>query len=189
MDEVDLYLRKSKITRVREKALTFRAQEDRGRRWAASEGLRVRHVWRDNLSAWSDVKRPEFDKAFAALEAGQVPALWCWAMDRWSRKGAFSLAGVLEPADGEPRRIVFDYEHLDSSDPQDRSRIIQEADRAREFSERLSTRVRPCQRPQACPRCPYGSRSPSAPGRDSPLNDPGPGRPVMGWPGPFAVFR
>ncbi|MFF2629280.1 recombinase family protein [Kitasatospora griseola] len=74
---LDLYLRRSRVDRHEDpRDLTsIQAQEDSGRAWAAREGYRVRHVWIDNLSAWSDIERPEFDKALAAVLAGEVPAL------------------------------------------------------------------------------------------------------------------
>ncbi|WP_185094891.1 recombinase family protein [Streptomyces sp. PanSC19] len=137
MQEIDLYLRKSAITRQRERALTFRAQEERGRRWAADNGYAVRKVWADNLSAYTDTVRPEFDKAIAALANEEVPALWCYACDRFSRKGAGSVIPLLDSG----KRIVFDYERLDSADPRDRRDIINRAEEAREYSALLSHRV------------------------------------------------
>ncbi|MDT0469928.1 recombinase family protein [Streptomyces gibsoniae] len=136
--EIDLYLRKSAITRQRERALTFRAQEQRGRRWADENGYTVRKVWADNLSAYTDTVRPEFDKAIGALLADEVPALWCYAADRFSRKGAGAVIPLLD----EGKRIVFDYERLDSADPRDRRDIINRAEEAREYSSLLSHRVR-----------------------------------------------
>ncbi|MFZ3545517.1 recombinase family protein [Streptomyces sp. 4.24] len=108
---VDLLLRKSKVVREGERALSIRAQEDRGRAWAAEHGYCVRKVWRENLSAWSDVKRPKYDAAMVAVLAGDVPALWVYALDRFSRKGAESVVPILGKA-----RVIFDYERLDSMD-------------------------------------------------------------------------
>ncbi|MGW2709563.1 recombinase family protein [Streptomyces sp. NPDC001356] len=133
-----MYLRKSAITRQRERALTFRAQEERGRRWASENGYTVRKVWADNLSAYTDTTRPEFDKAIGALLADEVPALWCYAADRFSRKGAGSVIPLLDAG----KRIVFDYERLDSADPRDRRDIINRVEEAREYSALLSHRVR-----------------------------------------------
>ncbi|MFJ6466840.1 recombinase family protein [Streptomyces sp. NPDC091387] len=135
--EIDLYLRKSQITRQRDKALTFRAQESRGREWAEEHGYTVRKRWADNLSAYSDTTRPEFDKAIAALAADEVPALWCYALDRFSRRGAGSVLPLLDSG----KRLVFDYERLDSAEPRDRKQIITRAEEAREYSELLSHRV------------------------------------------------
>ncbi|MFF5760754.1 recombinase family protein [Streptomyces longwoodensis] len=136
--QIDLYLRKSAITRQRERALTFRAQEERGRRWANDNGYTVRKVWADNLSAYTDTIRPEFDKAIGALLADEVPALWCYAADRFSRKGAGSVIPLLDAG----KRIVFDYENLDSAEPRDRRDIINRVEEAREYSALLSHRVR-----------------------------------------------
>ncbi|MFE4305979.1 recombinase family protein [Streptomyces sp. NPDC056891] len=137
MQLIDLYLRKSDVTRQRERALTFRAQEARGRKWSAENGYVVRKVWADNLSAYTDTVRPEFDKAIAALTNDEVPALWCYACDRFSRKGAGAVIPLLDSG----KRIVFDYERLDSADPRDRRDIINRAEEAREYSALLSHRV------------------------------------------------
>ncbi|MFF3086380.1 recombinase family protein [Streptomyces nojiriensis] len=133
---VDLLLRKSKVVREGEDALSIRAQEDRGRLWADENGYRVRKVWKENLSAWSDVKRPKYDAAMDAVLAGEVPCLWVYAMDRFSRKGAEAVVPILGKA-----RVIFDYERLDSMDERDRRWIIDRAENAREYSNRLSHNV------------------------------------------------
>ncbi|MER6521682.1 recombinase family protein [Streptomyces sp. NPDC001553] len=138
MEEIDLYLRKSKIVREGVEALTFETQEARGREWAARHEYLVRKVWKDNLSAWTDAKRPDFDRALGALRRRDVPALWCYAVDRFDRKGAGSVIQLLDSG----ARIIFDYERLDSADPRDRERIISDAERAKASSDLLSHRVR-----------------------------------------------
>ncbi|MFF7230588.1 recombinase family protein [Streptomyces sioyaensis] len=135
--EVDLLLRKSKIVREGERALSLRAQEERGRRWAEEEGYRVRKIWKENLSAWSDVQRPKYDAAMDAVLNGEVPALWVYALDRFSRKGAEAVVPILGKA-----RVIFDYERLDSMEDRDRRWIIDRAENAREYSTRLSYNVR-----------------------------------------------
>ncbi|RPE33226.1 recombinase family protein [Kitasatospora cineracea] len=135
--QVDLLLRKSKIVREGERALSIQTQEDMGRGWAAESDHCVRKVWKENLSAWSDVKRPKMDAAIDAVLAGEVRALWCYALDRFSRKGAESVVPILGKA-----RVIFDYERLDSMDERDRRWIIDRAENAREYSQRLSYNVR-----------------------------------------------
>ncbi|MCX4663343.1 recombinase family protein [Streptomyces uncialis] len=135
--QVDLLLRKSKVVREGERALSIRDQETRGRAWAGENGYCVRKVWRENLSAWSDVRRPRYDAAMAAVLAGEVPCLWVFALDRFSRKGAEAVVPILGKA-----RVIFDYERLDSMDERDRRWIIDRAENAREHSQRLSHNVR-----------------------------------------------
>ncbi|MGW0628820.1 recombinase family protein [Streptomyces sp. NPDC002758] len=134
---VDLLVRKSKVVREGEHALSLRAQEERGRRWAEENGYSVRKVWKENLSAYSDIERPKYDAAMSAVLSGEVPALWCYALDRFSRKGIEAITPILGKA-----RIIFDYEQLDSSNERDRRWIIQRAEDAREYSQRLSYNVR-----------------------------------------------
>ncbi len=134
--EVDLLLRKSKVVREGD-PLSLRAQETRGRKWATQNGYQVRKVWRENLSAYTDVRRPQYDAAMAAVLSGDVPCLWVYALDRFSRRGAEAVVPILGKA-----RIVFDFEGLDSLIERDRQYIIQRAEEARAFSYRLSTNVR-----------------------------------------------
>ncbi|MGW2113009.1 hypothetical protein [Streptomyces sp. NPDC001948] len=56
----------------------------------------------DNPSAWSDIERPEFDKALAAVLAGEVPALWYAYLDRFTRKGIDDIRPILGKARVEP---------------------------------------------------------------------------------------
>ncbi|WP_411115367.1 recombinase family protein [Streptomyces sp. 029-5] len=135
--EVDLLLRKSKVVREGERALSIRAQEERGRAWAEENGYRVRQIWKENLSAWSDVKRPKYDAAMDAVLNSEVTCLWVYALDRFSRKGAEAVVPILGKA-----RVIFDYERLDSMDERDRRWIIDRAENAREYSQRLSHNVR-----------------------------------------------
>ncbi|MEU8678164.1 recombinase family protein [Streptomyces sp. NPDC048560] len=144
MEEIDLYLRKSIIVREGTDALTFLTQEERGREWAKRHGYTVRKVFKDNLSAWTDTKRPDFERALAALRRKEVPALWVYAVDRFDRKGAGSVIRILDAG----ARLIFDYERLDSADPRDRERIISDAERAKAASDLLSHRVRDTKRGQ-----------------------------------------
>ncbi|MFC3352043.1 recombinase family protein [Streptomyces echinoruber] len=142
-DLVDLYVRKSVKVSGHRRDLSTDAQEALGRRWAAREGKTVRWVWKDILSGYKDIKRPDYDKALASVVKGEVGTLWCYRVDRWSRKGARSVLDILEPADGSPpRRLVFHDDYLDSSNPRDRRQIINRAEDAREESERISHRVK-----------------------------------------------
>ncbi|GLW74941.1 hypothetical protein Kpho02_72380 [Kitasatospora phosalacinea] len=159
--EVDLYLRKSKVVREGDKRdiTSIRAQESEGREWAAKNHYRVRKVWVDNLSAWSDVARPGFDNALAAVLDDHVPALWCFALDRYTRKGIDDIGPVLGKA-----RVIFHWERLDSSDPNDRRWIIDRAEQAREYSERLSYNIRVTKKNQLkngqwSSRPPYGTEA------------------------------
>ncbi|MFH8560589.1 recombinase family protein [Streptomyces sp. NPDC017988] len=140
---MDLLLRKSKVVREGERALSIRDQEQRGRAWADEHGYCVRKVWRENLSAWSDVQRPKYDAAMSAVLNGEVPCLWVYALDRFSRKGAEAVVPILGKA-----RVIFDYERLDSMDERDRRWIIDRAENAREYSQRLSYNVRNTRNPQ-----------------------------------------
>ncbi len=140
MQYVDLYARKSKILakgdRLRE--VSTDEQLRQGRAWAARNGYAVRREWVELGSAYADRERPKFRAAVQAVLSGEVPALWCYMLDRFTRRGA---RDVLDIVDAQAR-VVFDYDRLDSSDDRDRERIIVEAERARAYSHRLSARVR-----------------------------------------------
>ncbi|MEU3217167.1 recombinase family protein [Streptomyces sp. NPDC006971] len=134
----DLYTRKSR--RLKEddyrREQSTDAQTEQGHRWAHRNGYAVRKVWKDLQSAFKDVRRTDFDRALQALAAVEVPALWAYAIDRFSRKGAEDLLKAIGKA-----RVIFDMDGLDSNEPRDRRWIINRAEEAREYSEILSRRV------------------------------------------------
>ncbi|MEU8454143.1 recombinase family protein [Streptomyces griseoaurantiacus] len=135
---VDLYLRRSKKGALE---LSTAAQEARGREWAERNGLTVRHVWTDKLSgSRKDVKRPDYDKALAALSGGEIKTLWCYKLDRFSRMGAVAVLTILDELTGA--RIIFDSDGLDSSDPTHRRMIMWRAEDAKEEAERIGERLR-----------------------------------------------
>ncbi|MBT2397949.1 recombinase family protein [Streptomyces sp. ISL-100] len=126
---VDLYCRKSKELGEDDprQELSTDSQEMQGRRWAAREGLTVRKVWTDIASGFKEnVIRNDFDNALSALAAGETGTLWCFTLDRFSRKGAEDLLKVIGKT-----RVWFELEHLDSMNPFDRERIITERRRRR----------------------------------------------------------
>ncbi|WP_285699049.1 recombinase family protein [Actinomadura sp. NBRC 104412] len=136
--KVALLLRKSKVVEEGTDALSIEAQEVKGRAWAANEGLEVVAVYRENVSGYKDVRRPEMERALSAMERGEFGTLWSAALDRLSRRGAIAVAGIL--ANGG--RFVFDWERLDSADPRDLRMILWRAEDAKEYSDRLSHNVR-----------------------------------------------
>ncbi|MGW1496786.1 recombinase family protein [Streptomyces sp. NPDC002402] len=136
---MDIYARKSVKVAGRRGELSPAMQEGRGRDWGEWNGLQVRKVWSDKLSASKDIKRPDYDRALLALAAGEVKTLWCYKLDRFSRKGALAVLSVLENLNGG--RIIFGEDGLDSSDPSHRRMIMWKAEDAREESERISQRV------------------------------------------------
>ncbi|MFI8452155.1 recombinase family protein [Streptomyces erythrochromogenes] len=142
---VDLLCRKSKVLsegdRLRE--VSTDEQERQGRAWAARNGYTVRHVWKELGSAYKDRERKDFDAALKALMDGVSHALWCYMLDRFSRKGAEDVLKVIGKG-----RVIFDWDRLDSMDDRDRERIISEAERARTYSARLSARVTDVKRSQ-----------------------------------------
>ncbi|MYY03041.1 MULTISPECIES: recombinase family protein [unclassified Streptomyces] len=151
---IDLFCRKSRAKASKGKReISISAQETRGRLIADRLGLTVRHVWREVGSAsrfrTGKKARTDQDAALRALERGEVGALWVFRLDRWDRRGAGAILRIIEPADGRPRRILFDNGDpdnpgvgLDSSNPRDRKELIRRAEDAREETEVLSERVR-----------------------------------------------
>lgn len=135
---VDLYVRKSRVLsegdRLRE--VSIREQEEIGRHWAAQVGSQVRHVWRELGSAYADRERPVFRKALAALQRGEVEALWVFRLDRLTRRGAEDVLPMLGK-----HRVIFYWDRYDTLDEHDRRHIIDEAERARQYSVDLSHRI------------------------------------------------
>ncbi|MET7939617.1 recombinase family protein [Streptomyces sp. NPDC005302] len=136
---MDIYTRKSVKIAGRRGDLSPSMQEGRGRQWGEWNDLQVRKTWSDKLSASKDIKRPDYDRALLALAAGEIKTLWCYKLDRFSRKGALAVLSVLEGLNGG--RIIFGEDGLDTSDPNHRRMIMWKAEDAREESERISQRV------------------------------------------------
>ncbi|MCX4547292.1 recombinase family protein [Streptomyces sp. NBC_01500] len=139
---MDIYARKSVAIKGRLGELSPNAQEQRGRDWGGWNHLRVRHIWRDTISASKDVERPDYDKALLALANGEVKTLWCYKLDRFSRRGALAVLSVLENLNSTGARIIFGEDGLDSSNPDHRRMIMWKAEDARDEAERISKRVR-----------------------------------------------
>ncbi|WP_328672945.1 recombinase family protein [Streptomyces sp. NBC_00328] len=141
--------RKSKVLGEADarRELSTDAQIAQGRRAAEREGADVpsEFIWTELGSAFKARQRDEFEAALAALAAGEINTLWCYDLSRFSRKGADDLIGILRPGKG---RVIFDYDGLDSSNPRDRRWIINRAEEAREYSERLSANVKNTKRLQ-----------------------------------------
>lgn len=140
-DLMDIYARKSVEIRGRRGELSTNAQIQRGRDWAGWNRLRVRNVWEEKLSASKDVKRPKYDDALLALASGEVKTLWCYKLDRFSRKGALAVLSVLENLNATGSRIIFGEDGLDTSNPDHRRMIMWRAEDAFEESQRISKRV------------------------------------------------
>jgi site-specific DNA recombinase len=113
----------------------FRRQEATSRRWAESEGLDVTGVYREGIvSGYLDVKRPEWERAFNDLVAGNYDVLVVPKLARLSRKGAAEVAKVLDALEGTGRGFVAVDDHLDSRVKTQRLIIVVFSELAREQS-------------------------------------------------------
>lgn len=153
--------RKSKVLNEADirREVSTDAQRDMGLRAAGEAGAQVdpAHIWIELGSAFDiNRERDDFEAALGCLARGEIDTLWCYMLDRFSRKGAEDLLKVIGK-----RRVIFDYDRLDSMEPRDRRRIIDYAEQAREYSERLSARIRDTKSQQRdagqwLSRAPYG---------------------------------
>ncbi|MEU7432154.1 recombinase family protein [Streptomyces sioyaensis] len=136
----DLYLRRSTL---QDDKTTLKAHERDLRARAEREGLTVRHVWKEELSAFkAGVIRDEFDKAISAVLAGEVRHLLVWKLDRLSRQGMGQVGQVLDDFERMGARLVAHMDGLDSSIPQHRGLFAWLAEQARAESFNTSTRTR-----------------------------------------------
>ncbi|MDL5487719.1 recombinase family protein [Microbacterium wangruii] len=138
---VDLYLRLS-VDREGKDSLA-RQQADL-ENWAASRGLTVRNVWRDNGKSGykRGVRRPDFDSAVAAVRAGEVGTLAIWKLDRLTRQGAGQIGTLLDDVDAVGGRLFFLKDSLDTSVSNSRMLIVMVSEQARSESANTSLRVR-----------------------------------------------
>ncbi|WP_326807554.1 recombinase family protein [Streptomyces sp. NBC_01775] len=136
----DLYLRRSTL---QDDKTTLKAHERDLRERAKREGLKVRKIWQEELSAFkSGVARDEFDKAIAAVVAGEVGHLLVWKLDRLSRKGMGQVGQVLDQFDSMGARLLAHMDGLNSSIPQHRGLFAWLAEQARAESYNTSVRTR-----------------------------------------------
>ncbi|MEW2351994.1 recombinase family protein [Streptomyces sp. NPDC006684] len=136
----DLYLRRSNW---QDDKTTLKKHERDLRDRAEREGLTVRKVWVEEISAFkAGLVRNEFDNAIAAVTTGQVQHLLVWKLDRLSRQGMGQVGNVLDEFEKKGARLVAHIDGLDSSIPQHRGLFAWLAEQARSESYNTSVRVR-----------------------------------------------
>jgi DNA invertase Pin-like site-specific DNA recombinase len=110
---MDAYLRRSN---KREDLATLRGHLRDVVRWAQANGLQIRHVWFEQLSASKTyVRRREFEKATQAIMDGKAKTLGVWKTDRFDRRGMGAVGRMLDEFDRRQSRLVSVCEGLDSS--------------------------------------------------------------------------
>ncbi|MBT2401296.1 recombinase family protein [Streptomyces sp. ISL-100] len=123
-----------------DRELSVNQQISDGIRWAKSNGYTPRYVWVDNgISGSKDIRRPGYDAGIRSLDSGEITCLWCYKLDRFSRKGALAVLTIMDALEG--KRIFFGADNLDTSNRNDRRMIMWRAEDAKEFSDQLSDRV------------------------------------------------
>ncbi|WSQ11761.1 recombinase family protein [Streptomyces sp. NBC_01231] len=136
----DLYLRRSNW---QDDKTTLKKHERDLRDRAEREGLTVRKVWIEEISAFkAGLVRDEFNNAVAAVTAGEVRHLLVWKLDRLSRQGMGQVGNVLDEFEKKGARLVAHIDGLDSSVPQHRGLFAWLAEQARAESYNTSTRTR-----------------------------------------------
>ncbi|WP_202205100.1 recombinase family protein [Streptomyces xanthophaeus] len=136
---MDAYLRRSN---KKEDLATLRGHLRDLARWARAEGLQIRHVWFEQLSASKTyVRRQEFEKATQAVMDGRSKTLGVWKTDRFDRRGMGAVGRMLDEFDRRQSRLVSVSEGLDSSKG---GRIVFAilSERAREEAKDIAKRVK-----------------------------------------------
>ncbi|MFF5776167.1 recombinase family protein [Streptomyces virginiae] len=110
---MDAYLRRSN---KKEDLATLRGHLRDVVRWAQANGLQIRHVWFEQLSASKTyVRRREFEKATQAIMDCRSKTLGVWKTDRFDRRGMGAVGRMLDEFDRRQSRLVSVSEGLDSS--------------------------------------------------------------------------
>ncbi|WP_069763410.1 recombinase family protein [Streptomyces sp. LUP47B] len=171
---VDAYLRRSA---KKEDLATLRGHVRDLVRWAQAEGLQIRHIWFEQLSASKTyVRRREFEKATHAVMAGKSKTLAVWKTDRFDRRGMGAVGRMLDEFDRRRARLVSVSEGLDSSKG---GRVVFAilSERAREEAKDMAQRVKSghdshkAEGRRGTGRPPFGLCSPPGSGKVEP--DPG----------------
>ncbi|MFD8550978.1 recombinase family protein [Streptomyces fradiae] len=136
---MDAYLRRSN---KKEDLATLRGHLRDVVRWAVTNGLQIRHVWFEQLSASkSYVRRREFEKATQAIMDGKSKTLGVWKTDRFDRRGMGAVGRMLDEFDRRQSRLVSVSEGLDSSQG-GRMVFAILSERAREEAKDIAKRVK-----------------------------------------------
>lgn len=136
---VDAYLRRSN---KKENLATLRGHLWDLVRWAQADGLQIRHVWFEQLSASkSYVRRREFEKATRVIMDGKSKTLAVWKTDRFDRRGMGAVGRILDEFDRRQSRLVSVSEGLDSAKG---GRVVFAilSERAREEAKDIAKRVK-----------------------------------------------
>ncbi|MFD7788720.1 recombinase family protein [Streptomyces nojiriensis] len=136
---MDAYLRRSS---KKEDLATLRGHLRDLVRWAQAEGIQIRHVWFEQLSASkSYVRRWEFEKATHAILKGRSKTLGVWKTDRFDRRGMGAVGRMLDEFDRRQARLVSVSEGLDSAKG---GRLVFAilSERAREEAKDIAKRVK-----------------------------------------------
>lgn len=136
---MDAYLRRSN---KKEDLATLRGHLRDVVRWAQANGLQIRHVWFEQLSASKTyVRRREFEKATQAIMDGKSTTLGVWKTDRFDRRGMGAVGRMLDEFDRRQSRLVSVSEGLDSSQG-GRMVFAILSERAREEAKDMAKRVK-----------------------------------------------
>ncbi|MFJ6483277.1 recombinase family protein [Streptomyces sp. NPDC091682] len=136
---MDAYLRRSN---KKEDLATLRGHLRDVVRWAQTNGLQIRHVWFEQLSASKTyVRRREFEKATQAIVDGKSKTLGVWKTDRFDRRGMGAVGRMLDEFDRRQSRLVSVSEGLDSSQG-GRMVFAILSERAREEAKDIAKRVK-----------------------------------------------
>lgn len=136
---MDAYLRRSNR---KEDLTTLRGHMRDLVRWAQAEGLQIRHVWFEQLSASKTyVRRREFERATQAIMDGKSKTLGVWKTDRFDRRGMGAVGRMLDEFDRRQSRLVSVSEGLDSAKG---GRLVFAilSERAREEAKDMAKRVK-----------------------------------------------
>ncbi|MFI6939568.1 recombinase family protein [Streptomyces sp. NPDC050418] len=110
---MDAYVRRSNR---QEDVATLRGHVRDLVQWAQSNGLQVRHVWFEQISASKvHVRRRQFENATQAIMDGRAKTLGVWKADRFDRRGMGAVGRMLDEFDRRQSRLVSVSEGLDSS--------------------------------------------------------------------------
>ncbi|MEU9289812.1 recombinase family protein [Streptomyces sp. NPDC048275] len=136
----DIFLRRS--TLLEDKA-TLNEHERFLRAAIAGEGLTVRKVWREEVSASKrGVKREAFDAAVSCVLGRETGSLWVFKLDRLSRRGMGHVGNVLDDFERIGGFLKAHMDGLDSRNPNHRIVFAVTAEQARTEAINIGVRTK-----------------------------------------------
>ncbi len=132
----------TRLSQDRDGETSTERQEADCRAYAAARGWEVETVYRDKLSGYKDVVRPDYERFIDDLRTGAIDVGIIWKLDRLTRKGIKDIAPLLEALQLGGTALASVNDSIDTSTAMGEGVLGLLASIAKQESQNTSLRVR-----------------------------------------------